>query len=23
GETFWDLLEQAASQQAGEAVKFR
>ncbi|WP_407263444.1 frataxin domain-containing protein [Klebsiella pneumoniae] len=23
GETFWDLLEQAASQQAGETVKFR
>lgn len=23
GETFWDLLEQAATQQAGEAVSFR
>lgn len=23
GETFWDLLEQAASQQAGEAVKVK
>ena len=23
GETFWDLLEQAASQQAGETVRFR
>lgn len=23
GETFWDLLEQAATQQAGETVSFR
>ena len=23
GETFWDLLEQAATQQAGEEVSFR
>ncbi|HAD6831468.1 iron donor protein CyaY, partial [Salmonella enterica subsp. enterica serovar Cerro] len=23
GETFWDLLEQAATQQAGEKVSFR
>ncbi|MFG7479537.1 iron donor protein CyaY, partial [Enterobacter hormaechei] len=23
GETFWDLLEQAATAQAGEAVSFR
>ena len=23
GETFWDLLEQAATRQAGEAVSFR
>ncbi|MCC1771247.1 iron donor protein CyaY, partial [Salmonella enterica subsp. enterica serovar Indiana] len=23
GETFWELLEQAATQQAGEKVSFR